>query len=196
MVELLIKKWRGKGREGREGEVFFSASQPSSQLPVGRRSGHSPGMWESQFQLAQQCACEGEFRAHRLFAFRRGLAPISPAALRHSPAYLLFLPLCKKMSMYVPPLKKQRKTKPILKRRPWPCNTHVWAILPCDFSCRAGAGDSSLPCCWVWEMGANSIRKARPGAGPPGFASLISLVLSLQSLGMSAGRTGPFVTVL
>lgn len=69
-----MKRERERGRKGERERGFFSASQPSPQLPVGRRSGHSPGMWESQFQLAQQCACEGEFRASPL-RFQGGSGP-------------------------------------------------------------------------------------------------------------------------
>lgn len=111
----------------------------------------------------------------------------------------------KKMNTYVPPLTKtkpnqnqknpQSKLKPQLKRRPWSCSTQVWAIALCDCPGRAGAGEGSPACCQVQETGANSTPKALPGAGP-WAPTLIPPVLSLQSLGISAGRTGSFITLL
>lgn len=146
-------------------------------------------MWESQFQLAQQCACKGEFGAHHLCALRGVWAPFL-LQLRGFP--LLLLPLYQKLNVYVPPSKTKANPNPY-----WSRGSDPAAPTPGQFPCEAPLA----------ELGLGT---AAPGLGEgckqhlqstsrtrvPGFASLTPSVLSLQPLGLSAGRSRAFVTVL
>lgn len=127
-------------------------------------------MWESQFQLAQQCACEGEFRAHHLSCFQGVWPP-----------FLLQFPCC------FSPSTKNWTCTCFPRKNKADQNPH-WSGGPDLAAPHQAVPAGLLPQPRVREMPLQSTSMV----WIPGSASLMPSVLRWQP---AAGRSSPFVTV-